>query len=167
MVSDTDLEYLRRCVELARTALATGNPPFSSLLVSAAGKVVAEDYNRTHSGDLTHHPEMTMARWATAHLEPAQRAHATVYTSGEHCAMCAAAHGWVGLGRIVYATSSAQLGDWLAEWKIPSSPVRRLSIQQVLSAVEVDGPAPELTQEMHEIYRQFFKPRAPEAAWGE
>jgi hypothetical protein len=45
-----------------------------------------------------------------AHLTPEQRAGATVYTSGEHCAMCAAAHGWVGLGRIVYASSSAQLG---------------------------------------------------------
>ena len=30
--------------------------------------------------------------------------------------MCAAGHAWVGLGRIVYATSSAQLSEWRAEW---------------------------------------------------
>ena len=30
----------------------------------------------------------------------------TVYTSGEHCPMCSAAHAWVGLGRIVYAVSA-------------------------------------------------------------
>ena len=101
-----------------------------------------------------------LARWATAHLAPADRARATVYTSGEHCAMCAAAHGWVGLGRIVYATSSAQLADWLAEWHIPRGKVRDLSIQQVLSGAEVDGPAPELAAEIHEIHRQFFQPRA-------
>src|SRR3712207_7274778 len=38
---------------------------------------------------------------------------ATVYTSGEHCPLCAAAHAWVGLGRIVYASSSVQLTAWL------------------------------------------------------
>jgi tRNA(Arg) A34 adenosine deaminase TadA len=48
-------------------------------------------------------------------LTPSQRAEATVYTSGEHCPMCAAAHGWAGLGRIVYATSSEQMTGWLAE----------------------------------------------------
>jgi len=25
-----------------------------------------------------------------------------MYTSGEHCPMCAAAHGWVGIGKLVY-----------------------------------------------------------------
>ena len=156
MLTDLDLQHLHRCVELARQALATGNPPFGSLLVSADGEVLTEDYNQIRSGDRTHHPEMSMARWATAHLAPAARARATVYTSGEHCAMCAAAHGWVGLGRIVYATSSAQLAGWLAQWKIPRSRVRDLSIQQVLNGVEVDGPAPQLVDEIHELQRQFF-----------
>jgi tRNA(Arg) A34 adenosine deaminase TadA len=162
MLTDIDLKHLRRCVELARQALATGNPPFGSLLASADGEVLAEDYNRIQSGDRTCHPEMGMARWATAHLAPAARARATVYTSGEHCAMCAAAHGWVGLGRIVYATSSAKLAGWLAEWKIPRSRVRDLSIEQVLIGAQVDGPAPELVDEIHEIHRQFFQPRTTE-----
>jgi len=30
-------------------------------------------------------------------MTPAERLQATVYTSGEHCPMCAAAHGWAGL----------------------------------------------------------------------
>lgn len=160
MLTDIDLQHLHRCIELARKALATGSPPFGSLLVGADGTVLTEDYNQIQSGDRTHHPEMGMARWATAHLAPAERARATVYTSGEHCAMCAAAHGWVGLGRIVYATSAAQLAGWLAEWKIPRSRVRDLSIQQVLSGVEVDGPAPELADEIHQLHRQFFQPQA-------
>src|SRR5690554_6974024 len=53
-------------------------------------------------------------------MSPEDRAGATVYTSGEHCPMCAAAHGWVRLGRIVYASSSAQLGHWLAELDVPA-----------------------------------------------
>lgn len=163
MLNDIDLQHLRRCIELARKALATGSPPFGSVLVGAEGKVLVEDYNQIHGGDCTHHPEMGVARWATAYLAPAQRARATVYTSGEHCAMCAAAHGWVGLGRIVYATSAVQLAGWLAEWGVPRGRVRDLSIQQVLNGVEVDGPAPDdLVDEIHELHRQFFRPRAAE-----
>ena len=164
MLSDTDLEHLHRCVELARKALATGNPPFGSLLLSADGKVLAEDYNQIQGGDRTHHPEMSMARWATAHLAPIEQARTTVYTSGEHCAMCAAAHGWVGLGRIVYATSAAQLAGWLTAWEGPRSRVRDPSIRQILSVVDADGPAPGLADEIHELHRQFFRPRIPGVA---
>jgi tRNA(Arg) A34 adenosine deaminase TadA len=162
MLNDLDLQHLRRCIELARKALATGSPPFGSLLVSAEGNVLVEDYNQIQGGDRTHHPEMGVARWATAHLPPAERARATVYTSGEHCAMCAAAHGWVGLGRIVYATSAVQLAGWLAEWGVPRGRVRDLSIQQVLTGVKVDGPAADLVDEIHELHRQFFRPQATE-----
>jgi tRNA(Arg) A34 adenosine deaminase TadA len=30
--------------------------------------------------------------------------------------MCAAAHGWVGLGAIVFAVSAPQLSDWRASY---------------------------------------------------
>lgn len=104
MLTAEDHRHLRRCVDLARQALEAGDEPFGSVLVSAAGEVLFEDHNHVASGDSTQHPELAIARWAAAHLPAAQRAAATVYTSGEHCPMCAAAHGWVGLGRIVYAS---------------------------------------------------------------
>ena len=56
--------------------------------------------------------------------------------------MCAAGHAWVGLGRIVYATSSAQLSQWCTEWGAPPSPVAPLPINTVAPGVAVDGPAP-------------------------
>ncbi|BAW80934.1 hypothetical protein TAO_1564 [Candidatus Nitrosoglobus terrae] len=74
MLTDADLKYLHRCVELARQALEAGNPPFGLLLVSASGEVLAEDYNQIRSsGDYTHHPEMSVARWATMHLSAKER----------------------------------------------------------------------------------------------
>ncbi|WP_242597190.1 nucleoside deaminase [Billgrantia sulfidoxydans] len=84
--------------------------------------MLAEGHNQVASGDRTRHPEFELARWAAANMSPAARAAATVYTSGEHCPMCAAAHGWVGLGRIVYASSSEQLSGWLAELGAPAAP---------------------------------------------
>lgn len=152
-ITEVDLAHLRRCTELARDALEAGDEPFGSLLVSAEGAVLLEDRNRVAGGDATQHPEFEIARWAAAHLAPEQRAAATVYTSGEHCPMCAAAHAWVGLGRIVYASSSAQLGEWLRELGAPPSPVAPLPIAAVAPGVPVDGPSPDLAPVVRELHR--------------
>lgn len=157
MVSVTDLRHLRRCVELAVEALDAGDEPFGSVLVSAGGAVLAEDRNRVAGGDRTRHPEFELARWAAANLTPEERAAATVYTSGEHCPMCAAAHGWVGLGRIVYASSSEQLAAWLAELGVPAPPVRTLPIQEVVPGLVVEGPVPELAEEVRELHRRLYQ----------
>ena len=147
-----DLVHLRRCVELAREALDAGDEPFGSVLVDADGTALSEGRNRVvETGDATQHPEFALARWAAAHLTPEQRAGATVYTSGEHCAMCAAAHGWVGLGRIVYASSSAQLVQWLSEAGAPAPPVLPLPVQQVAPGVVVQGPVDDLADEVRAL----------------
>lgn len=155
MINDIDLGHLRRCVELAREALEDGDEPFGSVLVDAAGEVRLEDRNRVKGGDHTRHPELEIARWAARHLTPEERAEATVYTSGEHCPMCAAAHAWVGLGRIVYATSSAQLSGWLAEWGVAPGPVAPLPIDAVAPGVPVAGPVDELVPEVRELQRRL------------
>ncbi len=147
-----DRAHLRRCVELAREALDAGDEPFGSVLVGADGTALSEGRNRVvETGDATQHPEFALARWAAAHLTPEQRAGATVYTSGEHCAMCAAAHGWVGLGRIVYASSSAQLVQWLSEAGAPAPPVLPLPVQQVAPGVAVQGPVDDLADEVRAL----------------
>ena len=115
-----DLTHLRRCVDLAREALDAGDEPFGSLLVDPDGVVLREDRNRTADGDQTRHPELELARWAAEHVAEDVRPSCTVYTSGEHCPMCSAAHAWVGLGRIVYAASTAQLSEWRAGWGLPA-----------------------------------------------
>ncbi|PZF79463.1 nucleoside deaminase, partial [Jiangella anatolica] len=118
-----DAAHLARCVELAETALAGGDDPFGSVLVGRDGTVLAEGHNReTSTADPTAHPELELAQWAIRNLPAAERPAATVYTSGEHCPMCAAAHGWAGLGRIVYAASSAQLVSWRSAWGLPPAP---------------------------------------------
>ncbi|MFI7133807.1 nucleoside deaminase [Nonomuraea sp. NPDC050153] len=155
MIVESEMPHLRRCVELAARALEVGDEPFGSVLVSADGAVLAEDHNRVASGDNTQHPEFALARWSAAHLTPGERAAATVYTSGEHCPMCAAAHAWVGLGRVVYVASSEQLAAWLSELGVPQPPVRTLPINEVAPGVVVEGPVPELAEEVHELHRRF------------
>jgi len=156
--TDTDRRHLRRCVELAREALDAGDAPFGSVLAGADGRFLAEERNRwVTGGDRTLHPEFALARWAATNLAPDERATATVYTSGEHCVMCAAAHGWVGLGRIVYITSTAQLGEVAAALDVPPSPVRPMAIQDVVPGIVVEGPVPEFAAEVLEMQRRFWR----------
>ena len=155
-VSREDLPHLRRCVELAAEAAAAGDFPFGSVLAAADGRVLAEDRNREVSmGDATRHPEFELARWAAANMTAAERAAATVFTSGEHCPMCSAAHAWVGLGRIVYASSTAQMVGWLAELGDLPSPVRPLAIGEIAPGLLVQGPVPGLDEQVHELHRRF------------
>ena len=158
-ISEVDLKHLRRCVELAKTALEKGDEPFGSVLVSADGEVLAEDHNHVAGGDHTQHPEFALARWAAENLSPDERNEATVYTSGEHCPMCAAAHGWVGLGRIVYASSSEQLVQWMNELGVPPTRVRNLPIEEVIRDTLVEGPVPELAEEVRQLHRELHSKR--------
>lgn len=155
MISDLDLKYLRRCVDLAEIALEKGNAPFGSVLVSANGELLAEEYNRVAGGDQTQHPEFALARWAAENMTPEERSQATVYTSGEHCPMCAAAHGWVGLGRIVYACSSKQLAQWLKEMEAPQSRVRSHPIGDIIYDTVTDGPVPELEERVYQLHCMY------------
>lgn len=150
MIDETDLYHLRRCIELATDALDAGDEPFGSVLV-AGGEALAEDRNRTAEGDQTRHPEFALARWAAENLTPEERESATVYTSGEHCPMCSAAHAWVGLGRIVYASSAREMAIWRAELGVAPAPVRNLPVSEVAPGVAVDGPVPELAEQVHEL----------------
>ena len=153
-MKNSEMQYLYRCVELAAEALEAGDDPFGSVLVAADGEVLFEDRNRVGSGDRTRHPEFEIARWAAANMTPEARAATTVYTSCEHCPMCAGAHGWVGLGRIVNISSAEQLTTWLTELGVPAAPVRPLPIREIVPHLLVDGPVHDLAEQVHALQRR-------------
>ena len=69
--------------------------------------------------------------------------------------MCAAAHAWTGLGRIVYVSSSEQLTAWLTEMGVPAPPVRALPIGDVAPSLLVQGPVPGLDDQVRDLHRRF------------
>jgi len=155
-ISEQDLVHLRACVALAREAFEAGDGPFGTVLVDADGNVLWTGRNHDGSGDETQHPELAVAQWS-ASLPPDDRAACTVYTSGEHCPMCSAAHGWMGLGRIVYAVSSEQLLRWRQAWGAGELTVNVFPINAIARRVPVDGPAPELEEELRALHRAAFE----------
>jgi tRNA(Arg) A34 adenosine deaminase TadA len=135
----TDLGAMRRAIAASREALQAGNMPFGASLVSPAGALLWVSQNKQVStGDCTGHAELVLVREVSAALGVAALRGATVYASGEPCAMCSGAMFWAGVARIVYAASQAEIAQVLGD------PVLPITSAQVLAgarpAVQVDGP---------------------------
>jgi tRNA(Arg) A34 adenosine deaminase TadA len=157
-MTPADLHQLRRCVALAAEAAARGDDPFGSVLVDARGQVLAERANLVHTHrDNTAHPELMLASWACQHMTPEERAAATMYTSGEHCPMCAAAHVWAGIGRLVFVLSSEQIGALLGPGPAIAVTAREL-IARSNVAVAVEGPCEELAAEASALFTRGGQP---------
>lgn len=157
-LSEIDLEHLQRCLELAKEALDAGDKPFGSILVDEKNNVIAEARNRVNELTSLAHPEYELAKWAAENLPEAARKKTTMYTSGEHCPMCSAAHGWVGLGTIVYLSAATQLMKWLEEVNAPKSPIKFIPVQDIIVDCKVKGPATgELLSQIKELQQAYYK----------
>ena len=155
-LSEIDMQHLRRCLALAEAALLAGDQPFGSVLADAAGDALAEARNREREIGPLAHPELELADWATQSLRLDQRGSTTLYTSGEHCPMCSAAHGWARLGRIVYIASSQQFAQWQREMGAAGSPVAALPIQSIVPGIEVIGPVDSLTEQIKALHERYY-----------
>lgn len=156
-LTPSDMDHLRRCVELAEESLEAHDEPFGSVLANEKGTALFEDRNRVAGGDATAHPEIAIAQWALANLDPQERASSTVYTSGEHCPMCAGAHGWAGLGRIVYVASASMFEAWQREWGAEQGAVSALPVQAVVPGLLVQGPVEELVPRVRNLHLRAFQ----------
>lgn len=140
-LTSTDKYFLNTCINLAEKALNAGDRPFGSILVSKAGNILAKARNKINTSNALAHPEYELAAWALANLTSEERQESTMYTSGEHCPMCAGAHGMAKIGTVVYAASGRQLNEWLREFNIASPLINLIPIEDVVKNVIVRGPA--------------------------
>lgn len=141
-LEEVDIRYLRKAIELSRSAKAKGNGAYGAVLVGADGRVLAEaENNQATDRDPTGHAEMNLVRIAGRRFDVQTLAGATLYASAEPCAMCAGAVFWSGVKRLVYA-----LGSERNYALLPSSGDElRMGCREVLGrggrSVEVVGPA--------------------------
>jgi tRNA(adenine34) deaminase len=142
---DSDLPHLRHAFALAAKARARGDRPFAAVIVAEDGTTLAEGLSTQGAGGggTLAHSEMNACQAAiSAGIPRARLRRATIYCSGEPCAMCASAIFYTGVGRVVYGLSAGAILH-LRNAR-PHTAGLALSCRQVLESaaerVEVVGP---------------------------
>lgn len=158
-VTEQDLIFLRRAIELAREARSDGRHPFGSLIVNEHGETVVEARNNAvrPRGDPTQHAEMVACGEAARLLSEAELANCTLYTSTEPCAMCAGGIYWTGIGRVVFALSETGLLKYTGNDK--ENPTLDLPCREVFARgqrpIVVAGPL--LEDEACKVHEGFWR----------
>jgi len=127
-----DERFMRLAIEEARLA----DLPFGTIIVKE-GNILARGRNlgRTQ-GDPTAHGEMVAIRnCLTQHGREALRS-ATLYTTGEPCAMCIGAILWSGIGRVVFGASIVQLAAKLDQIMVAST---EIATKALFAPISISG----------------------------
>ncbi len=110
--------HMRRCIELARRALATADAPVGAVIV-IGDRIVAEGVERVKARrDVTAHAEIEALRAACVALGSTDLTGATLYTSVDPCMMCAYAIRLARVGTVVSGTPPMGAATPLDGWTV-------------------------------------------------
>ena len=156
-MNNTDIQHLRRAIEVAQAAREHGNHPFGAILVDENNQVILEAENTVLTRrDCTGHAETNLMRLASQKFPAEKLALCSLYTSTEPCAMCAGAIHWGNVQRVVYALSERSLYEIVG----PSPEHLLLPCREVFERserpVEVAGPSLELDREARAVHEGFW-----------
>jgi tRNA(adenine34) deaminase len=142
---------MRRALEVAETALDTGDVPVGALVVAPDGSVLASAANaRERDGDPTAHAELLALRASAAALGSWRLDGCTLVVTLEPCTMCAGALVLARVSRLVYGADDPKAGAVGSLWDVVRD--RRLN-----SRPEVVGGV--LAAESAALLRSFFAAR--------
>ncbi len=109
-VTEEDIAFMRRAMELAEEARKIDEVPVGALIVRD-GVIISEAYNtREHSKCATHHAEILAIEGACRALGGWRLPGCTLYVTMEPCAMCAGAVVNARIPRVVYGAPDLRFG---------------------------------------------------------
>lgn len=109
-MTDTDTDYMRAALMLARQAEAVGEVPVGALVVRD-GEIIGRGYNAPISRhDPSAHAEMQALRDAAQHIGNYRLVDCTLYVTLEPCLMCAGAIMHARVKRLVYGAPDYKTG---------------------------------------------------------
>jgi tRNA(adenine34) deaminase len=110
---------MRRALELAATAPATGDVPIGAVVLDAQGMVIGEGANiRERDGDPTGHAELVALRAASERLGEWRLSGCTLVVTLEPCTMCAGATVLSRVQRLVFGAYDEKAGAAGSLWDV-------------------------------------------------
>lgn len=146
----TDVEFMRRALELAARAAERQEVPVGAIVVQN-GAVIGEGWNRPISDtDPTSHAEIIAMRDAAVRLRNYRLDRAVLYVTLEPCAMCIGAAINARIARVVFGAWDPKAGACGSLFDLPREP-------RVTHRVDVFGGV--CSEECSALLRRFFEAR--------
>jgi tRNA(adenine34) deaminase len=111
----SDEYFMNEALKEAQKAFTQDEVPVGAVIVSN-NRIIARGYNMTEQlNDVTAHAEMIALTSAANFLGSKYLNDCTLYVTLEPCLMCASAHKWAQLGKLVFGASDDKAGYHIVE----------------------------------------------------
>ena len=140
---------MKNAVEIAKSALVTGDVPVGALVLNPEGKVISTGFNRREiDNDPSAHAEIVALRDAAIANNSWRLDGHTIIVTLEPCAMCAGAISQARIKTLVFGAWDAKAGAVGSVWDVLRDP-RTLHQVEVISGVN--------KSECASLLSEFFK----------
>ena len=154
-MSDSDEDWMREALRLARFAASRGEVPVGALVVQE-GRILGRGSNAPIGmRDPSAHAEILALRDAATHVGNYRLPGATLYVTLEPCAMCAGAMFHARIGRVVFGAADPKTGA-------AGSAIDLFAARAINHHAEVTGGV--LADECGLLLREFFAARREKSA---
>jgi tRNA(adenine34) deaminase len=139
---------MREALDIARSALSSGDVPVGALVINKDGVVIGKGSNeREANNDPTAHAEIIAIRNAASRLQNSRLDGCTLIATLEPCAMCAGAIAQSRISHLVFGAWDEKAGAVGSVWDVLRDP---------RSIFKVEVTAGVLEKECASILKEFF-----------
>jgi tRNA(adenine34) deaminase len=139
---------MREALQIAGSALSTGDVPVGAIVVNKDGVIVGKGFNeREANNDPTAHAEVVAIRNAAARLQNSRLDGCTLIVTLEPCAMCAGAIAQSRISKLIFGAWDEKAGAVGSVWDVLRDP-RSIFKVEVTSGV--------LERECAALLKDFF-----------
>jgi tRNA(adenine34) deaminase len=139
---------MRQALQIAGSALSTGDVPVGAIVVNKDGVIVGKGFNeREANNDPTAHAEVVAIRNAAARLQNSRLDGCTLIVTLEPCAMCAGAIAQSRISKLIFGAWDEKAGAVGSVWDVLRDP-RSIFKVEVTSGV--------LERECAALLKDFF-----------
>jgi len=139
---------MREALEIARSAINTGDVPVGALVINKDGVIIGKGSNeREANNDPTAHAEIIAIRNAASRLQNSRLDGCTLIVTLEPCAMCAGAIAQSRISHVAFGAWDEKAGAVGSVWDVLRDP---------RSIFKVEVTAGVLEKECASILKEFF-----------